>query len=965
MNEFLKLQVSNAHTLIWDIMLQSGDITIDELFDLPMSQLIIRMYHGDILNEGIENYELEEFRNEIRKLFIKAQPTKAIAESFELESWLDSSKRVIKEDRFNLYKKYLIKKGKGNSVEQLESETYKILDSCHNPNIKNRLWDRRGLVYGNVQSGKTANFIGLINRAFDHGYQIIIVLTGVTEDLRRQTQTRVNTGVLGIPSGEDKGISEFAGFSETETIYAPTSIKFDLSTNAEWIKHNITLNKKSIWVIKKNPKILEALIGWLHYHRISQGSDKILKVPFLIIDDEADNASIQSMTKKDYNLWELGQEIAEFDHENLTLDQERKVKIAREKVLKRINRNIRIILSLIGSKTFVGYTATPYSIINQKIEDIDNEVTINNEIFKIDENTELFPEHFIIPIKPGSSYLGVEKIFNSSHEKRLPLITNLSKKPFFEDIEKYFPSKRGEEYNFTTLPKSLIEAFYSFIVVIIVRKHRGHNDFNSMLIHTSHLTKNADYVCKKLNEFVSNFYNNLYSNSQEIDNINRILQNFKKNSQHILFEKYFGTHEFTYPDSISIDDIQDIFDSNNEIPFQIVSYHSSENDENSSLNRNLNYDAIHNNGERKLCNYIVIGGNRLSRGLTLEGLSISYFVRSSTRQDSLYQMARWFGYRSGYEDLIKIFLPNDQILWFESVYKLEENLRSDFEENNSDDSKILPRDAIIKMAYHTPDNLFLDSKLAKKFPTICDPNKLRNTRTQELSFFGTTKSKRIINDSKVQMQNIISVKELFNKIIASKAKLFDNGLIPKSISNNNINYTGVDNKLIVEFLRNQITHNSIIDDITALTEFITKNSNELSNWSVVLAQKPNNSKGLGDLSWSFNFYDSKNILGYNKVSGLIRTPNDDNNQDSLLFSKFLDKDIDNTFDIIDKSNIDYYNSDLNVNKANTRYLFRSQKKIPILIIYLVKGDNFCFPLYYITIPHIEGGKKVRYIIRNN
>ena len=69
---------------------------------------------------------------------------------------------------------------------------------------------------------------------------------------------------------------------------------------------------------------------------------------------------------------------------------------------------------------------------------------------------------------------------------------------------------------------------------------------------------------------------------------------------------------------------------------------------------------------KKFTNYIVIGGNRLSRGLTLEGLIVSYFIRSSTRQDSLYQMGRWFGYRIGYEDLVRIMMPNDHILWYKS-----------------------------------------------------------------------------------------------------------------------------------------------------------------------------------------------------------------------------------------------------------------------------------------------------------
>ena len=115
-----------------------------------------------------------------------------MAES-RLETWLNSSKRSNIEIRFESYKKYLSKDGKKDIITQLDADTYKILDCCHNPKELSGEWFRKGLVYGHVQSGKTANYIGLINRAFDAGYQVVIVLTGMTEDLS-QTQSRVDEG---------------------------------------------------------------------------------------------------------------------------------------------------------------------------------------------------------------------------------------------------------------------------------------------------------------------------------------------------------------------------------------------------------------------------------------------------------------------------------------------------------------------------------------------------------------------------------------------------------------------------------------------------------------------------------------------------------------------------------------------------------------------------------------------------
>ena len=111
----------------------------------------------------------------------------------------------------------------------MDADTYKILDSCHNPNELSEEWDRRGLVYGHVQSGKTANYIGLINRAFDAGYKIVIVLTGMTEDLRSQTQRRIDEGVVGQRGGQELGIGENKFFQEITKVMPATTLSDDLS----------------------------------------------------------------------------------------------------------------------------------------------------------------------------------------------------------------------------------------------------------------------------------------------------------------------------------------------------------------------------------------------------------------------------------------------------------------------------------------------------------------------------------------------------------------------------------------------------------------------------------------------------------------------------------------------------------------------------------------------------------------
>ena len=154
-------------------------------------------------------------------------------------------------------------------------------------------------------------------------------------------------------------------------------------------------------------------------------------------------------------------------------------------------------------KTFVAYTATPYSIINQPDKHLKREVIINSKKFKIDVD-DLFPEHFIIPINPGNKYMGIERVFTTLKSRRLPVLTNLSSKYPNENLdENYFPTKRGETYSFIDIPTSLEDAILHFLVSIVIRKYRNHKDYNSMLIHTSHLTDNADYLAYKVDKFIS------------------------------------------------------------------------------------------------------------------------------------------------------------------------------------------------------------------------------------------------------------------------------------------------------------------------------------------------------------------------------------------------------------------------------------------------------------------------------
>lgn len=959
MESNLEIIKESAQIMIREISNQDS-ISFESVFDIHNA--IINGFYQMIFINIREKYTFLDFENDLKKYFETVELTNSIAESFELENWLESSKLNYDEIRYRAYQKLLILEGKGDIINQLNADTFKILDSCHDPKKLNSKWDRRGLVYGHVQSGKTANYIGLINRAIDAGYQIIIVLTGMTEDLRKQTQARIDSGVIGKSFGVKSGIGMHT--QNLEEIFSATSIKFDLKKADDWQYNNIDLNKKQIWVIKKNKVVLENLIMWLDHQRKIQNQEVISGIPFLIIDDEADNASIQSLSKADYDLWETGQDLSNINLDDLSEEQEVLLNSAKDVILKTINRNIRVALSLIGNKTFVAYTATPYSIINQSVEDLERKVQIRGKDFKIDSNNDLFPEHFIIPIKPGRTYFGIDRIFNDDYKKRLPVLKNITNLYSDEILDIIFNYRRNEIYSFKDIPRSLEDAILYFILSIIIRKHRGHKDYNTLLIHTTHLTKKVDYLSVKVTEFIKKLKSSLMIEDIYMDRIQFIFNDIKQNSKNNLFNDYFDSNERVFPENITKNEIIDIIQSK-DVPFEIISYHSSKEDSLEHHNHDLKYEE--KSLDRKLKNYIVIGGNRLSRGLTLEGLTTSYFTRNSTRQDSLYQMGRWFGYRTNYEDLVRIFLPIEQIEWFESIYKIEQNLRTDFEANNSDDSKVIPRDAIIKLAVYTLEKKYDYStsvndfeKKYKAIPSICDPNKLRKTTTELMSFYGVTKTKKILKDIIVQQKNLKLVCEFIQLLINNNIVLFDNKLIPNEIKNENYNFQNVKSNLIVEFLLKYNYHPDLNSEFRTLCNFIIENEHELPNWSVVLAQKNLNEKDgeYSQFELKFNDINTKKIK-------LIQRAWDSEEENSLHFSSFLDKDVDHTFDIINNENLNEY---INNRSSDNRTRLRNESKKPILIIYPSKNkyDKSIseYSLIYIIIPVTQNSKKVKYIVRN-
>ncbi len=262
--------------------------------------------------------------------------------------------------------------------------------------------------------------------------------------------------------------------------------------------------------------------------------------------------------------------LEDVDEADLTPMQLKILEVAKEKTIKAINRNIRICLSLIAQKSFVAYTATPYSVISQRSEGIEKEWKIDSVKYVIDPDSDLFPEHFIIPLDPSPKYMGIEKIFGSERKEGLPVINIIP-----ESDQRDFPIGRNSNYVFESIPESLEDAIVHFIVAIFVRESRNQNQHNTMLVHSSHKVDKIDYLANKIDKYLSTLKDKIKTNPNFKSKFYKQLELIRHNSRDKLFESHFefNLEKYIVPDEISNSDIYSIIDK-----ITLVSYHSKEKD---------------------------------------------------------------------------------------------------------------------------------------------------------------------------------------------------------------------------------------------------------------------------------------------------------------------------------------------------------------------------------------------------
>ncbi len=720
--------------------------------------------------------------------------------SDDIDPWLSEEKSNINFELWSRYKLYMSQNDPSFPINDLDDFTDKILDKCVNPKDKNS-WDRRGMVVGHVQSGKTSNYVGLINKATDSGYKVIIVIAGTISSLRRQTQERIDAGFIGRSSSafirENENRLIGVGQHKVKTdIYSLTSSYYKSGDEGDFSQSvanrlNIPIGKNPVvFVIKKNKSILENLIDWFSKNeniKIINGTPKLFDVPALIIDDEADAASVN--TAKDIN------------------------------EVKTINKLIRTLLNIFNQNTFIGYTATPYAnlFISQDYNEVLTTIVKNKE-YKIGED--LFPRDFIINIKAPTNYIGAAKIFgfenpNGTENEPLDIFRAIDDfdPPFFRTINK-FNKEDLPEY----LPKSLEKAIKSFILTCAIRRVRGHEKkHNSMLVHVALLVKWIDRVAYLVNDKMREYKNAIDGNDELL----------LSELEHLYESDFLPTTENVL-ENLDYTDIRIKAHSWEDVKkelkkaaskIEVRSVHGTRS------TTNLEYHKIeeidYNRYENGL-SVIAVGGSRLSRGITLEGLSVSYYLRTTKMYDSLMQMGRWFGYRPGYVDLCRLYTTEQIFEWFNHITMATEEMRDDFDEMTAALQK--PKDFKLKVRNH--HGLLTITSLAK----------LNFSEKIEISFSGTNpqtyqllKTKSAIENNFKQFNELLNVGDKKIEIIKHK----ETDTIPRYIL-----IKDFDKEKIASFLDNYKIDLPKIKN-AKLGEYILKQS-EIKEWSVAIVSNTDN-----------------------------------------------------------------------------------------------------------------------------
>lgn len=602
------------------LTIHDGNHPAEEIIESSLRQLaLVNPNYSDISDD-----EFSWATEEIKKKIAVTTDFGSVLTGVDHKPWLEEKKASMSWDHFESYTQYLriVQNLTPQVIKSLDDMTDLMLDLAGDPEAEGS-WHRKGLVIGSVQSGKTSNIVGLLNKAADAGYKLFIVIGGHTTDLRRQTQLRIDEGFAGRDT-QDLDLSSATlkqrrkvgvglNYSGEVKVQSFTTEVRDFSSvlmKSQNYQLTADMTHPVVLVVKKVSRVLENINLWLE-------SQSVGDMPFLVIDDESDFASVN--TKKE------GQDPTS------------------------VNREIRRMLSMSKKSTYVAFTATPFANIL-----IDSEIT---HTVAEEELADLFPKDFILSLESPSNYVGPEEIFGVT-----PKLPNALKTEEMIDCDDAFPFRQNSGHFVDLLPHSLYQAIATFLAACAIRAQRGDaGSRKSMMVNVSHYKsvqrQSYDLVSshvKKLRRDAVFCLSDVGVRTKDSRLISEILE---------CAQKEYGLDERAQQ--------RFLVELKKQVAMVNVQLRNSESGADETQ------DGL---------NTIYVGGHVLSRGLTLDGLVVSYFTRTGSAMDSLLQMGRWFGYRDRYEDLVRIWIREEVALWFTKITDVISDVLSQIREMNKRNS---------------------------------------------------------------------------------------------------------------------------------------------------------------------------------------------------------------------------------------------------------------------------------------
>ena len=626
-----------------------------------------------------------------------------------------------------------------DAVKSIDTASTKILSHMQPAGLGSI--DTRGLVVGYVQSGKTANYTALIAKAADVGYRLFIVLAGVHNALRRQTQRRLGTELVGL----------------NKTLWAQlTSDAEDFRASAGGNTDAFLSDRghlRILCVVKKNAFVLRRLRKWLE-----AGSKHVLdSCPVLIVDDEADQAGLNAARNPD----------------------ERTA----------INRLILDIMNHLPKAAYVGYTATPFA-----------------NVLVDPSGHDLYPKDFIVELPKPAKYYGAEQLFGREELPRndddfeddggVDMIRSVP----HDDIRLVRPRGTSDRATFEPeLAESLDEALRYLLLACAARRTRGPRKHESMLVHTTLYTDPHE----SLREVVADAWTHYGTLLKRKDGAFRdqLSEQWATECNRVPAAD-FGLEAVPF---VSLEkDLLQVIDDGKVIV-----------ENGASLERLLYDDSPRTQ--------IAVGGNTLSRGLTLEGLMVSYFVRSASAYDTLLQMGRWFGYRPGYEDLPRIWMTDELAGWFRDLATVEAEIRQDI--RRYDEEELTPEEFAVRIRVHPA--LAVTSALKMRHALECD-----------ISYGGGPRQATIFEHRNADYlrQNLQAAESLLSSIGEPDDHRTDGRYV----------WENIPAKKVREFIRSYRFHDRRPDlNPDSLEGYIRAQNDdgELTSWTVVLASISKNRRG--------------------------------------------------------------------------------------------------------------------------